>query len=124
MSFTTMSAEEAAEYLHLDMRQLNKLIQRREIPYEIIRGQVTFRKNHLRDWSTTRILAFKDKHLHEFHTQAHNKQEAPDRHQPFLNSFVLFTSTKNSEADNFSISSEAKFTLSNLFINSRPILIL
>ncbi|MCM8531692.1 MAG: PTS sugar transporter subunit IIA [Lentisphaeraceae bacterium] len=88
MPYTTMSTEEASEYLHLDMRQLNKLIQRREIPYENIRGQVVFRKNHLRDWSTTRILSFKDKHLQDFHGQAHNKQEAPDRHQPFLTGFL------------------------------------
>ena len=87
MQYTTLTTEEAAAYLHLDLRQLNKLIQRREIPYETIRGQITFRKNHLRDWSTTRILAFKENHLHDFHTQAHKTQE-PDRHQAFLSSYI------------------------------------
>jgi nitrogen PTS system EIIA component len=88
MPYQALSIEAASEYLHLDLRQLNKLIQRREIPYETIRGQVVFKKNHLRDWSTTRILSFKDKHLHEFHTQAHRRQDVPDRHQAFLSAFI------------------------------------
>jgi excisionase family DNA binding protein len=88
MPFSPMSVEEAAVYLHLEMRALNKLIQRKEIPYENIRDQIVFRKSHLRDWSTQRILAFKEKHLKDFHVQAHKKQEAPDRHLPFLTGFI------------------------------------
>ena len=63
MPYSSMTAEEAAEYLHFDIRELYKLIQRKEIPFEQVRGEVVFRKNHLRDWSTTRILSFKEKHL-------------------------------------------------------------
>lgn len=88
MPYSSMTVEEAAEYLHFDIRELYKLIQRKEIPFEQVRGEIVFRKNHLRDWSTQRILAFKEKHLHEFHTQAHKKQQAPDRHKPFLTGFV------------------------------------
>lgn len=88
MQYKNLTLEEAAGYLHLDLRQLNKLVQKREIPYETIRGQIFFRKNHLRDWSTTRILAFKEKHLHDFHTQAHKTQE-PDIHQAFLSTYLI-----------------------------------
>ncbi len=88
MPFSPMTIEDAAVYLHLEMRELNKLVQRKEIPFEHIRGQFVFRKNHLRDWSTQRILAFKGKHLKDFHVQAHKKQEAPDRHIPFLTGFL------------------------------------
>ena len=88
MHYSPMSVEEAAAYLHLDMREINKLIQKKEIPYETVRGQIIFRRNHLRDWSTQRILAFKEQHLNDFHIKAHRQQEAPDRHQPFLTSFI------------------------------------
>ena len=88
MPYSPMTLEDAAKYLHLDLRELNKLVQRREVPYENIRGQQVFRKSHLRDWSTQRILAFKEKHLSDFHVKAHRKQEAPDRHKPFLTSFI------------------------------------
>ena len=88
MHYAPMTEEEAAEYLHFDMQELRRLIQKREIPFETIRGQIVFRKNHLRDWSTQRILAFKEKHLNDFHIKAYRKQETPDRHQPFLTTYV------------------------------------
>lgn len=59
MPYSQLTVEEAAEYLHLDIRELHKLIQKKEIPFESVRGQTIFRRNHLRDWSTQRILAFK-----------------------------------------------------------------
>jgi len=101
MSYSQMSIEEAAEYLHLDIRELHKLIQKKEVPFEIVRGQTIFRKNHLRDWSTQRILAFKEKHLNDFHVNAHANQIAPDQHQPFLSkmlreeSFIDFIPVKS-----------------------------
>lgn len=101
MSYSQMTLEETAEYLHLDIRELHKLVQKKEIPFEIIRGQTIFRKNHLRDWSTQRILAFKEKHLNDFHVKAHGNQDAPDRHQPFLSkmlreeSFIDFIPVKS-----------------------------
>ena len=78
-----MTTEEAADYLHLDIRELNRLIQKKEVPFETVRGQIVFRKNILRDWSTQRILAFKEKHLNDFHVKAHN-EVVPDRHEAFL----------------------------------------
>ena len=88
MPYSQMNIDEAAEYLHLDMRELNKMIQKREIPYETIRGQIVFRKNHLRDWSTQRILTFKEDHLHSFHQKTHELHEIPDRQKAFLSDFA------------------------------------
>jgi nitrogen PTS system EIIA component len=88
MPYSTMTIEEAAEYLHLDIRELHKLVQKREVPHENTRGQIVFRKNHLRDWSTQRIVAFKEKHLHDFHIQTHKNHPVPDRTKPFLSGFL------------------------------------
>lgn len=87
MPFSQLTVEDAAEYLHLDIRELHKLIQKKEIPFEQVRGQTIFRRNHLRDWSTQRILAFKEKHLNDFHVKAHS-EVVPDRHQTFLSDMV------------------------------------
>ncbi|MCM8543165.1 MAG: PTS sugar transporter subunit IIA [Lentisphaeraceae bacterium] len=87
MPYSQLTVEEAAEYLHLDIRELHKLIQKKEIPFETVRGQTIFRRNHLRDWSTQRILAFKEKHLNDFHVKAHN-QVVPDRNQAFLSDML------------------------------------
>ncbi|MCM8525611.1 MAG: PTS sugar transporter subunit IIA [Lentisphaeraceae bacterium] len=87
MPYSQLTVEEAAEYLHLDIRELHKLIQKKEVPFEIVRGQTIFRRNHLRDWSTQRILAFKEKHLNDFHVKAHN-QVVPDRSQAFLSDML------------------------------------
>lgn len=88
MPYSQLTIEEAAEYLHLDIRELHKLIQKKEVPFEIIRGQTIFRRNHLRDWSTQRILAFKEKHLNDFHIKAHRQEHTPDQHEAFLSSMV------------------------------------
>jgi len=104
MPYSQLTVEEAAEYLHIDIRELHKLIQKKEVPFELIRGQTIFRRNHLRDWSTQRILAFKEKHLNDFHIKIIDNKGTPDRHKPFLSDMV----TEESFLDFIPVKSKSK----------------
>ena len=86
MAYTRMTEEEAAEYLHLDLPALRKLVNKRNIPFSNQGGQTSFRKNEIRDWLTTRLVEHPD--LRDYHKKATKKREEPDRHKPFLSQFV------------------------------------
>ena len=67
MPHRTFSCKEAAEYLHLTLTDIEKLVRQNEIPFEQKGKQVIFRKIEMDAWASQRILGLTDKSLTIYH---------------------------------------------------------
>ena len=70
MSYRLLSVEEVADYLHLGRADVERLVKRREIPWETRGGRVVFRRGEIDDWASQRILGLHDQRLAEYHQQS------------------------------------------------------
>lgn len=104
MPYKKLNLNDAADYLHLPTHELERLVAKRDVPYELQNGNPTFRRIELRDWLTQKLLSDKSKNLQSYHCKATDHYEKPDRTKPFLTDFIspnymepdLHARTKNS----------------------------
>jgi nitrogen PTS system EIIA component len=90
MPYSMLNMNEAADYLHLSLNELEKLVSKRSIPFDNLRGQIVFRKIELRDWSNQGMLDSCKKTI----TAAHKRIDShlfdtPDDNQAFLSQCVF-----------------------------------
>jgi len=77
MPHRTLDLAQAAEFLHLQPRQVERLVKDGEIPCEHRGGRVVFRPLEIQSWASRRILGLEGRRLQEYHgdaTQADLKQ--------------------------------------------------
>jgi PTS system nitrogen regulatory IIA component len=84
-----MELADAAEFLHVSVQDLERLVQRRHVPYHLQGGRYTFRRQELHDWASRRILGAKGEELGEIHRVATQMRPPPDRHEAFLSQFLM-----------------------------------
>ncbi|WDE96041.1 PTS sugar transporter subunit IIA [Lentisphaera profundi] len=90
MPYSILNMNEAADYLHLSINELEKLVNKRSIPFDRSRGQIVFRKIELRDWSNQVMLDSCKKTI----TAAHKRIdlhlfETPDDNKAFLSKSIF-----------------------------------
>lgn len=67
MPHQTLSLNDVAEYLHISVQDVLRLVRGHEIPHERAGDRVVFRKQEVAAWASQRILGFKDKELQTYH---------------------------------------------------------
>ncbi len=75
MSYSQLSLEEAAEYLHLTADQVEKLARQGEIPAKIVKNRPVFDKSLLHDWITKKLLGENAESPLRFHRRVKELQE-------------------------------------------------
>lgn len=80
---------EAADFLHVDDAELERLVQRREVPCAMVNGRQVFYLRELHDWASRRILGANVETLDAYHAQATRMRPAPDRSEAFLSQFLF-----------------------------------
>lgn len=70
MPYRTLTVDEAAEYLHLPVRDLEVLVKRDEIPHEKQGERIVFRKRQIDAWASQRILGLSGNRLQEYHRKS------------------------------------------------------
>ncbi|MFA5206429.1 MAG: PTS sugar transporter subunit IIA [Lentisphaeria bacterium] len=65
-----LNLDEAAEYLHLPVRDLEELVRRREIPCERQGGRLQFLRGEVDAWASQRILGMPEARLEKYHRNA------------------------------------------------------
>jgi len=70
MPFRLLNLEEAAEYLHLTLEDLQQRVKNDEIPFEKRGDRIVFRKGELDQWASQRILGLPGKRLAAYHQKS------------------------------------------------------
>ena len=70
MPYRTFGIEEAAQYLHLERADIERLVKDQDIPFERHGNRVVFRKVHIDAWASPRILGMKSRRLSEYHAKS------------------------------------------------------
>lgn len=91
MPYARMTPEEAATHLHIHRVALEKLINKRDIPFERSAGAIWFRKKELNDWISHRLLRMNKDKLHGYHFHATGMREHIDCHHTFLSELLTPT---------------------------------
>jgi PTS system nitrogen regulatory IIA component len=73
MPHRTLNLEEAAQFLHLEVADLQKLVLRDEIPHEKRGSAPVFRVQEVEAWASERLLGLKDAQLKDLHKTASGK---------------------------------------------------
>ena len=89
MPYTAMSLHEAADYLHVSVAEMERLVQKRLVPFSRQNGREVFRKQELHDWATTRIIGADESETTKIHETAAASRPEPDRNSAFLSQFVI-----------------------------------
>ena len=90
MSYSVLNINEAADYLHLSVHELEKLVSKRSVPFDYLRGQVVFRQNELRDWSNQGMLESCAKTITNIHKRIDSHLfDTPDDNQAFLSECIF-----------------------------------
>jgi PTS system nitrogen regulatory IIA component len=70
MSYQTFTLEEVAEYLHLTLADVERLVENEELPCEERGDRVVFRKQDIDAWASQHILGLQDRGLVEYHQKS------------------------------------------------------
>jgi len=73
MPHTRLSLQEAADYLHLPVKELAKLVKGGDIPFEQSKDRPVFQRSAIDAWASTRLLASSENHLADFHRKSSAK---------------------------------------------------
>lgn len=65
-----MSLQEVADYLHLSVQDVERLVKRGEIPCERQGARTVFMSAEIEGWASQRLLGSKSEGLKEFHTKS------------------------------------------------------
>jgi len=70
MPFRLLNLEDAADYLHLAVADVEQCVKDGEIPFEKRGGRIVFRKNDIDAWASRRILGFSGAGLASYHEKS------------------------------------------------------
>jgi PTS system nitrogen regulatory IIA component len=70
MPHRVFSIEEAADYLHIGLTDLERLVHHREIPFHLRGTRVTFHRSEIDGWMSQRILGLAQKPLADYHKRS------------------------------------------------------
>lgn len=70
MPHTRFNLNEAAEYLHLSVSDLESLVKRREIPFDQVGQRYVFRRSDIDAWASQRLLGFNHGRLEAYHRKS------------------------------------------------------
>ena len=89
MSYTQLSLEEAADYLHISVEEIGRLGRQGEIHPVYVRNQPKFDKRELHDWLSQKLLGHKSDQAAQMHKAVPTlREQAPDRDRPFLSQYL------------------------------------
>lgn len=89
MSYTQLSLEEAADYLHISVEEIGRLGRQGEIHPAYVRNQPKFDKRELHDWLSQKLLGHKSDQAAQMHKAVPTlREQAPDRDRPFLSQYL------------------------------------
>jgi len=75
MPYKTFNIEEAAEYLSIEVSELNELVKNGKIPFEHRGNRIVFKKGDIDDWSSKRILGMETNNLKKYHQTTTSKNQ-------------------------------------------------
>jgi mannitol/fructose-specific phosphotransferase system IIA component (Ntr-type) len=67
LAHRVFNLNEAASYLHLTRDDVELLVKRREIPFELQRERPVFRQEQIDAWASQRILGMQGRHVSDYH---------------------------------------------------------
>jgi len=67
MSHREFNLEEVADYLHVSRANIELLVRRKEIPFDVKGGRTIFRQDEIDSWASRRILGFSGEQLTDYH---------------------------------------------------------
>jgi excisionase family DNA binding protein len=70
MPYRTLNLSEVAEYLHLAVADIERLVKDAAIPFERRGDRTVFRRRDVDAWASQRILGLQDRRLAEYHRQS------------------------------------------------------
>lgn len=70
MPYRVFSLEEVAAYLHLSRADVEELVKKGEIPFEVRGGRPLFRRREVDEWASQRILGLEGRGLAEYHQKS------------------------------------------------------
>lgn len=80
MPHTIFNIEQVAEYLHLPVGEVQRLVRNQIIPFEQSGNRVVFRRSEVDAWASQRIMSLRASDLREFHaTTARGADDAAGR---------------------------------------------
>lgn len=74
MPFHIFNTDEVAQYLNQPRADIERLVQSRDIPFEIRGDHIVFRQREIDDWASQRILGFNASRLTEYHQKASQRR--------------------------------------------------
>ncbi len=74
MAYQELSLEEVAEYLHVSTQNVEQLVRRKEIPFELRGDRLVFRNDEIDAWASARLLGMPDKQLTDYHKASSTKE--------------------------------------------------
>jgi excisionase family DNA binding protein len=90
MSYSELNLEEAADYLHLTVEQVEKLVRQGELPARMAKNRPVFEKSLLHDWITKKLLGENAESSLRFHRRAKELQQNSDLPDSmFLSQFLM-----------------------------------
>jgi excisionase family DNA binding protein len=70
MPYRLFNLEEVADYLHLTTNDVAQRVKDNAIPFERRGRKTVFRKTHIDQWASQRILGLSEEHLSDYHRQS------------------------------------------------------
>ncbi|ACB75511.1 PTS sugar transporter subunit IIA [Opitutus terrae] len=70
MPHRAFTIEEVAEYLHISLADVERLVQRDEIPHRTRGGRTLFQRGEIDAWASQRIIGMPDKRLDAYHARS------------------------------------------------------
>lgn len=84
MAKLTLNLADTARYLHLRQSDVERLMQRHEIPFRRTGARITFVKSELDAWASHRIMGFDDRQLTAYHDDSHRGTTLAAGRQPLV----------------------------------------
>lgn len=73
MPYRTLSLEEAATFLNIEVSELKRLVKNGDIPYEHRGNKIVFIRRDIEDWASKRILGMENSKLSKYHQTTTDK---------------------------------------------------
>lgn len=84
MPFRTLNSDELSQYLGLTRVEIDQLVRDAGIPFEKRGGRILFRKAHIDEWASQRILKLSGKRLEDYHQKSSRHPRKPMQHEALL----------------------------------------
>lgn len=70
MPHTVFDLEQVAEYLHISVGDVRKLVRNHDIPFDQAGARTVFRRSEIDAWASRRIMGWKPRELQDFHASS------------------------------------------------------